>query len=362
MSLTPAAQGWSMPAEWEPHAAVWLAWPHDPTTFTQGIEKAERTFCEIIKALEGSEKVELIVLDDKMRKRAEAMLVEFGADLGNINFHEVEYADVWTRDYGPTFLTNSAWVKWQYNVYGKAGDDEIYYAPLLKDNDVFNKLALPGQKFEPNMVLEGGSVEVNGRGTLVTTEQCLLNPDRNPNLTKDQIEECLIDYLGVRQIIWLKRGLVNDHTDGHIDDLAKFVSPDKILCAYETDPSDENYSQLKENYQVLKAATDQDGRPFEVVKLPMPHMRYAAGHTVHSGIASNSSSGQEAEKAAVSYLNFYIGNRVLLVPKFEDPNDAEALAIIQSCFPDRKVVAIDCRDIIYGGGTLHCMTQQQPLT
>ena len=214
---------------------------------------------------------------------------------------------------------------------------------MMKDNEVFNILNPDGKKFIAKMILEGGSIEVNGAGVLLTTEQTLLNPNRNPDLNKKQIENYLSDYLGASKIIWLKKGLVNDHTDGHIDDVAKFVSSNKILCAYEDNVEDENFKILNDNYQILKNSTDQNGRPFELIKLPMPHMKYDDGL-----------------KAPVSYCNFYIGNSVILAPIFNDPNDAKALAIIQSCFPERKVVAIDCSEIIYGGGAIHCMTKQQP--
>lgn len=335
-----------MPAEWEPHCAVWLAWPYDGTTFPKGIEGAEKTFCRIIKSLEGSEKVNLIVLDNQMQNRAENLLKDFGADLANVAFHRVEFADVWIRDYGPFFLVNRgqkdlAWVKWGYNAYGKAEDP--YFTDLLRDNEVFNILNPDGKKFIAKMVLEGGSIEVNGAGALLTTEQTLLNTNRNPDLNKKQIEGYLNDYLGSSKIIWLKKGLINDHTDGHIDDIAKFVGPNKILCAYEENIEDENFKILDDNYQILKNSTDQNGRPFELMKLPMPHMRYDDG-----------------QKAPVSYVNFYIGNKAVLVPTFDDPNDEKAVKIIQSCFPDRKIIAINCKEIIYGGGSIHCMTQQQP--
>lgn len=335
-----------MPAEWEAHSAVWLAWPYDSTTFPKGIESAEKTFCKIIKLLEGSEKVNLLVLDNQMQNRVENILKNFGANLMNVTFHEVAFADVWIRDYGPFFLINRAqkdlaWVKCSYNAYGKAKDP--YFADLLKDNEVFNILEPDGKKFIAEIVLEGGSVDVNGAGALLTTEQTLLNKNRNPDLNKKQIEEYLNDYLGASKIIWLKKGLTNDHTDGHIDDVAKFVSPNKIICAYEDNVEDENFEILDNNYQILKNSTDQDEKSFELIKLPMPHMKYDDGL-----------------KAPVSYCNFYIGNDVILAPKFNDPNDEEAVKIIQSCFPDREVVAINCREIIYGGGAIHCMTQQQP--
>ena len=358
---TPAQLGFTMSAEWEKHSAVWLAWPYDDTTFPGRVKKAELVFVEIIKAIYESDVVNLLVLDDNMSILIGAMLKEAGVDIKKINFITTKYADVWTRDYGPTFLLNRqnkslAWVKWEYNAYGKA--DDPYFAPVLTDKDVFNNLELPGQKFNPGIVLEGGSVEVNGQGVLITTEQCLLNSNRNPGLNKEQIENYLKSYLGVKKIIWLPRGLVNDHTDGHIDDIAKFVAPDRIVVACEDDPSDENFSILNDNYEILKNSTDQNREPFEVIKVPMPHMRYEEWHSVHSTDGGDNSS--QSEKAAVSYLNFYISNLVVLVPTFKDANDAMALKIIQDCFPDRKVVGIDCSDIIYGGGSIHCMTQQQP--
>jgi agmatine deiminase len=203
-----------------------------------------------------------------------------------------------------------------------------------------------------NLVLEGGAIDINGQGICITTEQCLLNENRNIGKTKKDIEKCLEDYLGVKKTIWLYEGLVNDHTDGHIDELARFVGPNTIVCAYEDNPNDENYTILKNNYETLQAATNLDGKPFKIIKLPMPHMNFEG---TAAGISGTDS------KAPVSYTNFYIGNTVVLASIFNDPNDAKALEIIQSCFPDRKVVGIDCSDIIYGGGAIHCMTQQQPI-
>ena len=343
---TPTSEGYRMPAEWELHDAVWLAWPYDVGTFSQGIENTERTFCKIIKHLEGSEKIKLIVLDDKMQKRAENLLKSSGVDLAGVAFHQVEFTDVWIRDYGPFFLLNGtkdslAWVKWQYNAYGKAQDP--YFTDLLKDNEVFNKLTPEGKRFDAGIVLEGGAIEVNGLGTLLTTEQALLNPNRNPHLTQIEIEKYLKDYLGVGNIIWLKKGLINDHTDGHIDDIARFVASDKILVAYEDNHEDENFEILEANYRKLLLANDQNGNSFNVIKLPMPHMHFNDG-----------------SKSPVSYTNFYIANKVVLAPTFKDKNDESALSIIQSCFSDRQVVGVDCREIIYGGGSIHCMSQPQP--
>jgi agmatine deiminase len=341
-----------MPAEWEKHSAVWLAWPYDEITFPKRVAIVEQRYCEIIKALAKSEKIKLIILNEEVKLRVQKMLLDFGIDLNQVDFFIANYVDVWTRDYGPIFLTDKdnslAWVKARYNGYGKAEDP--YYGVLLKDNDVFNnQILLSGQKFDLDMVLEGGSIEIDGKGNLITTEQCLLNPNRNPNLTKQQIENNLKKYFGINNIIWLKQGLINDHTDGHIDDVARFVSPSKILCAYEDNVSDENYERLSENFKILENSFDQNGNKFEIIKLPMPHMNYEDGEEDFSG-----------KKAPVSYANFFIGNKTVLVPIFNDKNDEEAISIIKSCFPNREVIGIDCRDLIYGGGTIHCITQQQP--
>ncbi|OGI95747.1 hypothetical protein A2917_00305 [Candidatus Nomurabacteria bacterium RIFCSPLOWO2_01_FULL_42_17] len=345
MRETPTQLGFLMPAEWEAHEAVWLAWPHDQTTFPNRLSKVEKVYCQIIKTLgdqTGSERVHLLVLPT-IKSKVEEILKRSGVDLKQITFYPTDYADVWTRDYGPIFLINRkestlGWVKARHNAYGKK--ENAFYAPLLKDDEVFNRIKTEGQKFNLDIVLEGGSIEVNGAGVLVTTEQCLLNPNRNPHLDRGEIENHLKNYFGlnkISRIVWLKRGLTNDHTDGHIDDLVKFVSPNKILCCYEDEEEDENYEILKTNFEILVKES------FEVIKLPMPHMNY-----------------DDNTKAPASYANFYIGNKVVLVPTYNDPNDEKALKIIEDCFPDRKVVGIDCRDLIYGGGAIHCITQQQP--
>jgi agmatine deiminase len=360
---TPKNSGFSMPAEWEDHSAVWLAWPYDDTTFPGRVPIAENFFVEMIFNLHTSEQVNLIVLNEKMEEAVKEKLLAKQVDLSKVTFYKVDFADVWIRDYGPTFITNKqsheqAWIKWNYNGYGKAEDP--YFGLVVKDGDVFFKLRgkIDKRMFEPGVAMEGGAIDVNGKGVLLTTEQCLLNPNRNPHLNKQQTEKYLIDNLGVSKIIWLKEGLVNDHTDGHIDEIARFISPDTIVCAYEENPEDENFKILDDNYKTLKKATDQDGNPFKLIKLQVPHMTYEASHSLHSLGAEKET--QEAEKAAVSYCNFYIGNTVVLAASFNDPNDEAALKIIQSCFPDKKVVGLDCSDIIYGGGAIHCMTQQQP--
>ena len=329
-----------MPAEWVAHSATWLAWPYDEITFPKRVSIVEQRYCEIIRALVESEKVKLLIQDENTKARVSKMLASLNINLTQIDFYIVDYTDVWVRDYGPMFLLGAnnslAWIKAQYNGYGKA--DDPYYGVLLKDDTVFDKQITPdGQRFDLKMVLEGGSIEIDGQGSLITTEQCLLNPNRNPNLTKEQIENNLKEYFGINNIIWLKRGLTNDHTDGHVDDITRFAGVNKILTCYEDDMSDENYEILKNNYEILTKTY------FEIIKLPMPHMKYDDG-----------------SKAPVSYANFYIGNSVVLVPTYNDVNDKKALDIIQMCFPDKKIIGIDCRDIIYGGGALHCITQQEP--
>lgn len=346
MLKTPKELGFYMPAEWEKHGAVWLAWPYDNTTFPNIISDVEKSYCQIIKALEGSEKVNLIIREES-KEKIQNILVDSAIDISNITFITEDYADVWTRDYTPITLLNKeenklAFVKWNYDAYGK-GDDP-YFVDLIKDNRVFENYLSSSlnEVFKPGIVLEGGAVESNGNGTIMTTEQCLLN-NRNPTLNKEQNENYLKDYLCAENIIWLKEGLINDHTDGHIDEIARFVATDTIICAYEDDINDPNFAILDNNFKILEDSVDKNGNKFKIVKLPMPHMDYDNG-----------------EKAPVSYTNFYIGNSIVLMSIFNDPNDQKAIDIIQSMFKDRKVVGIDCSKIIYGGGAIHCITMQQP--
>lgn len=341
-----------MPAEWEPHSAVWLAWPHDEISFPGRVEKVENDVAKIIAAISPSEQAELLVLDEEMKIKAEDKLHKAGADLAKITFRSVNYMDGWMRDCGPIFVKdqsdNLSLVKWIFNMWGNKFPD------LLPDDKLPYRIKdwLGLAMSEPQLVLEGGAIDINGQGMCLTTEQCVLNENRNLGKTKNDVEQFLADYLGIKKTIWLYEGLVNDHTDGHIDELARFVAPNKIVCAYEDDPKDENYAILKNNYETLQAAVNLEGKPFEIVKLPMPHVNFRG--------AAAGINGEDA-KAPVSYTNFYIGNTVVLASVFNDPNDAKAVEILQSCFPGRKVVPIDCSDIIYGGGAIHCMTQQQPI-
>lgn len=339
---TPVRFGYHMPAEWEKHDAVWLSWPYDLDSFPE-IDKVEQAYVSIIKAIHESEFVNLLTRDELMQARVADLLKRAGVNLRLLKFHLVDYADVWFRDYGPTFVVNRpekrlAMINWIFNAWGEkylelTGDSKI---PRIINDD------LKMECFRPGIVLEGGSIEVNGRGTVITTEQCLLNRNRNPGLHREQIEVYLREYLGACNIIWLKQGIAGDDTDGHVDDIARFVDPGTVLCAYEDDKDDDNYQALKENYEILSSAADQDGNPLKVIKLPMP------GRV-----------GKERRLPA-SYANFYIGNGVVLVPIFGHKNDQAALNIIQEAFPNRKVVGINCKEMVHGLGTIHCISQQQP--
>jgi len=348
LSETPKSLGYSMPAEWEKHDATWLAWPHDSVTFPRRVKKVEETYVQMILALHKNEFVNLFVTDLQAKERVTKLLKQKGVDLQRINFYLWDYADVWFRDYGPIFVLNKeekqiAFVHWIFNAWGGK------YTDLIKDTQIptiiSNQLQL--NNFKAGVVLEGGSVDVNGKGTLLTTEQCLLNSNRNPHLSKDEIVRFLINYFGVNHIIWLKSGVVGDDTDGHIDNLARFVNPRTVLCAYEKDVSDENHSRLRENYEILLQSTDQDGKKLKVIKVPMP----PAIRTHVRG---------KKTKLPASYLNFYVANKMVLVPTFGHKNDRKALRIIQDVFSGRKVIGIDCRDLIYGMGAIHCIMQQQP--
>ncbi|HEY2988796.1 MAG TPA: agmatine deiminase family protein [Candidatus Binatia bacterium] len=342
---SPKQLGYRMPAEWEPHEATWLAWPNNRETWPEQLEDVRNIWVEMAHALAPAEKVHLLVNDEREQNDAAERLARAGARLDNVSFHRIPTVDVWMRDYGPTFVTRRnndaplALNDWIFDGWGK-------YESYRQDDGVTKIIArvLGVPAFEHEIVLEGGSIDVNGRGTCLTTEQCLLNPNRNPHLTRRQIEKVLEASLGVRHVVWLGEGIAGDDTDGHIDDIARFVNPTTVVCAIEDDPKDENYAPLKENYERLQAARDQDGGKLTIVPLPMP------GKLAYNGA-----------RLPASYANFYLANEVILVPIYDHPNDRAALGVLAELFPDRRVIGMPSAPLVIGLGATHCVTQQQPL-
>ncbi len=348
-SNPPAHAGFRMPAEWEPHAGTWLAWPHRRSDWPGKFAPIRWVYAEIIRALTRHERVNLVVRGAEMRSRVESILGQAAIDRGRMAFWELPTDRSWVRDSGPIFVVNAAGdravLDWHFNAWAK-------YPDWTRDDRlpefVATQLGLP--RWQPEygghrVVLEGGSIDVNGQGLLLTTEECLLSDiqQRNPPLDRAGYGQVFADYLGVKKVLWLGRGIVGDDTHGHIDDLARFVAPRTIVTVVEDDPADDNYAPTQENLERLKAATDLDGNRLEVVPLPMP--------------AALAFDGQ---RLPASYANFYIANGIVIVPTFNDPKDRAALGILADLFPDREVVGIHCVDLVWGLGTLHCMTQQEP--
>jgi len=342
---TPKSLGYRMPAEWEPQEAIWLTWPHNrltwpdrPDTPDGMLAEVQTAYTSIIRALHSGQKIKLLIQDGAAALDVRGKLMDAGIPLTQVELIELAAEDSWIRDYGPTFVVNPqlrrlAMVKWTFNAWGNKYDDLI--ADDRIPHELNRKLGLP--MFEAGIVLEGGSIEVNGAGTVLTTEQCLLNSNRNPHLTRQEIEEHLTAYLNVSRVLWLREGIAGDDTDGHIDDIARFVSEDTVICAFEDDPSDENHAILRDNYDRLI------GFGLKVVKLPMP------GYV-----------GDRHNRLPASYANFYIGNSAVVVPIFGHPNDARALDVIQNCFPSLRVDGVHATAMVHGLGTIHCCSQQEP--
>lgn len=339
---SPKQLGYRMPAEWEPHAATWLAWPKDPVTWPDRVEQARQVFVQMIEALTPHERVHLLVDDEAAEREVKVRLQASRIVLKNLSVHRIPTVDSWIRDYGPNFLKGPrglAYNRWIFNAWGGK------YESLMADDGIPERLAtiIDRPMFTPGLVLEGGSIEVNGQGCVLTTEQCLLNKNRNPGLSREQIETALREYLGVEQVLWLGEGVEGDDTDGHIDDITRFVAADTILTAVEEDPADRNHLPLKENLQRLQSLRDSRGRAFRVLTLPMP-----------GPVCSDEG------RLPASYANFYIANGVVLVPIFGHANDAKALKVLSEVFLDREIVGIRCEDLVWGMGAIHCVTQQQP--
>ncbi|HEY6803467.1 MAG TPA: agmatine deiminase family protein [Pyrinomonadaceae bacterium] len=344
---TPRELGFYMPAEWTTHNATWLTWPKDPVTWPDRVPQVQQIFVDMIAALTPHEKVNLLV-DDQETEEIVRQRCQFDS-VANLILHQIETVDSWIRDYGPNFLINNqdqlAFNNWRFNAWGDKYED------LKRDDQIPTILApkLNVDYFEPGIVMEGGSIEVNGAGCVLTTEQCLLNKNRNPQLSQNEIEEFLKNYLGVEKVLWLGEGIVGDDTDGHIDDIARFVADDVIVCAVEEDPSDANYELLQDNLKRLKSMTGANGSEFEIVTLPMPGI-----------IGGASTDTRNLDRLPASYANFYIANNVVLAPVFGHANDRRAVETLQRLFPTRRVIPINCEPLVWGMGTIHCVTQQQP--
>ncbi len=347
---TPHALGFRMPAEWEPHEATWLGWPHELTDWPGKFALIPWAFAEIVRHLSQVERVFLLVENRESEARVRTILKKSGADLDALDFFRVPTDRGWMRDSGPICVRNESG-EVAYNNFAFSGWAK--YSNYKKDAAVVTKanLKLKRRVWQPehkgrHVVLEGGSIDVNGRGTLLTTEECLLSKvqERNPGFTKEGYAQVFREYFGVTNVLWLKNGIAGDDTHGHVDDITRFVNPSTVVTIVEEDPKDANYDALHENLALLRTMKDQDGRPLRVETLPMPAPVYFDG-----------------QRLPASYANFYIANKIVLVPTFSDRNDRIALNTLANLFPDREVVGIACRDLVLGLGTLHCMTQQQPV-
>ncbi|HEV7217761.1 MAG TPA: agmatine deiminase family protein [Terriglobales bacterium] len=364
-----------MPAEWEPHEATWIAWPHNQEDWPGKFEPIAWVYAEIVRNLSRHERVEIIVNDAPAGKPARKSLERANAFNGNVRFHRCPTDRVWTRDSGCTFVKSGGGdatantsqpslarpdsrgsmslrdslvaMCWRFNAWAK-------YSNWRKDQKVAGFMGgiAGASELEPafgkkRVVLEGGSIDVNGQGTLLTTEECLLGKtqQRNPGMKRSDYERVFAQYLGITNVVWLKSGIAGDDTHGHVDDITRFVTPDTVVSVIESDPNDVNYEPLRENIRRLRAASDQNGHELAIIELPMPRPIFF-----------------ENRRLPASYANFYIANAIVLVPMFNDPADRIALDALADVFPDREVVGIYCGDLIWGFGAIHCMTQQQPAT
>jgi agmatine deiminase len=342
---TPKEQGYHFPAEFAKHTATWLSWPHKEASWPGKIDTIFPIYAQFVKLVAEGEKVNINVVDEAMKAKVLSHLQRAGADLNNVHIFIHPTNDAWCRDHGPAFLINpkaaqkKIIIDWGYNAWGGK------YPPFDLDDNIPTLIAnhynIP--VVYPGIVMEGGSVEFNGKGTLLTTTSCLLNENRNPHLNQSQIEKYLHDYYGVDNILWLGDGIVGDDTDGHIDDITRFVNEDTVITVVEENMKDENYEPLQENLKTLGKLRLENGKPLNVIELPMP-----------SAIV------YDDMRLPASYANFYISNNYVVVPVFRDKNDERALSILQSCFKDRKVVGLDSVDIIWGLGSFHCLSQQEP--
>ena len=336
-SPTPRELGFAMPAEWAPHAATWTSWPFDDELWFGHLEGVRREFALLVRTISRFEPVHLLVRDEDAERDARSRL-----DGANVTYHRVPLDDVWFRDNGPLFVRRGedlSFVNWEFNSWGGKYQ-------WLNDTRAPEAVAeyLGVTHWDVPVVMEGGSLELNGLGVALTTRQCLLTPERNPHLGEAGLERYLRDYLGITKLLWLDEGLEGDHTDGHIDTITRFTDERTIVTCVEDDPSDANHATMRANLERLRSFTDQDGRPFRIVELPLPATRLE---------------GAEG-RLPPTYANFYIGNGFVVVPVYGDPNDEKALEVLRPLFPGREVIGLSSRELIRGGGSFHCVTQQQP--
>jgi agmatine deiminase len=372
LAKTPASLGYSFPPEWAPHRATWFSWPRpEGISFPDKYHTIPENLARIFREIAPRERVEINVPNGNYERIVREQLTSHGCPLKNIFFHHIKTNESWCRDHGPAFVqrrtksgkTETAIVDWGFNAWGGKyppyDDDDrvpteiakeyklpIFYPGVTGGSLVSSAPKAPGRAADATtaVIMEGGSVEFNGAGTVLTTTQCLLNKNRNPHLTRPQIEQYLKDYYGQQHVCWLGEGIVGDDTDGHIDDLARFINPTTVVVGVENDPKDENFEILRDNLKRVKKLKDQDGRPFNIVEIPMP------GVIEHDG-----------QRLPATYVNFYFVNGALLVPTFRNKkNDRRALEILQAHLPKHKVIGIDCVELIWGLGAIHCLSQQEP--
>jgi len=342
--LTPAALGFAMPAEWEPHAATWTSWPFDDALWLGYLKGVREEFAGLVSTVARFEPVYLNVRDVDAEADARHALEAAGAPLHAIHFHRIPLNDVWFRDNGPIFIRNQrgqvALTDWRFNAWGEK------YEPWDDDDRAPQAVArtLGMKRFQIPVVMEGGSLDLNSRGVLLTTRSCLLSQMRNPELSEGDIEELLGAYLGVKHVVWLEGGLEGDHTDGHIDTIVRFTDDDTLVCAVEADEDDPNHETMQRNLAWLGSLRNEEGEPYTVIELPLPETRLELG----------------GKRLPPTYANFYVGNGFVVVPQYGDPNDAQALEILRPLFPGREVLGLPSRALITGGGSFHCVTQQQP--
>jgi agmatine deiminase len=345
MNPFPAALGYRWPAEWEPQASVWLSWPRNPDTWPGHFEPVPGEFAQFVRLIAEYEPVNILAGSRDVMEQARSIV----GDQPNVTLHDIPTNDAWCRDHGPTFLSLApatqplvpALIDWGYNAWGGK------YPPFDLDDLVPRRIAeITGRRvFTPGVILEGGAIDGDGRGTILTTESCLLNPNRNPQLSRDDMDRYLRDYLGAKKVLWLTGGeIAGDDTDGHIDQIARFVNPTTVVCSVCEDPADENYQPTRQNLVELQAMTNADGQPLDVVPLRLPRPLFCDGQRLPAG-----------------YANFLIVNGAVIVPQFGDPADDEALRTLAPLFPQRDVRGCPSLHLIWGLGSFHCLSQQEPL-